>query len=169
MEFEELTSNLQEESSKELVFVIHLKNKTDEKIFNLDLFNYHHKEHSKVEYKSFYPDYDYLLRQLAGLRKNDDLGITKIRFAANCDYDRFSVKQVKSEVELIWTSLNGASYSTKRDLALFHTAEQVHHNIVDLPFEKPIMLTNQLQVRLEYLMPETELTVTVFYKKISEE
>ena len=56
MEFEELTSNLQEESSKELVFVIHLKNKTDEKIFNLDLFNYHHKEHSKVEYKSFYPD-----------------------------------------------------------------------------------------------------------------
>jgi hypothetical protein len=150
-------------------FVIHLKNKTDEKLFNVELFNFNHKEQDKIEYRSFYPDYDYVLRQLAGLRKNDELQVTKIHFSADCDYSKFAVKQVKSEVELVYTSLNGTIYSTKRDLALFHTADQVHHNIVILPFEHPITLSNQLQFKLQYLMPETELTVTVFYKKNKEE
>ena len=167
MEIQE--NNLQQDSSIELAFAIHLKNKTDEKIFNVDLFNYNHKEQVKIEYKSFYPDYDYLLRQLSGLRKNDELQLTKIHFLANCDYSKFAFKQVKSQVELVYTSLNGSSYSTTKDLSIFHTAEQVHNNIIVLPFEKPITLSNQLQVKLEYLMPETQLEVTLFYKKPIEE
>lgn len=161
--------NGEHESKLEKCFGIHLVNNTDEKILNLDLFNYHYKEQSKVGYKSFHSEYDSLLRQLAGLRKFDNLQITKIHFHAECDYPKFSIKQVNSKIELVWTSLDGCSYSLTNDLALFYSHEQVHKNIVILPFEKPITLSNQLQVKIEYLMPETEMTVSVFYVKATEE
>ena len=157
-----------EESNFESCFVIHLKNTTDEKLFNVSILNYNHKEQSKIKYKGDYPDYDHILRQIASLRKSDNHKITKINFAAVNDYMKYAIRQVKCKVEFVSTGLNGTSYATKKDLAFYFTSEQVHPNVVDLPLEYKFSLLNGFDMRLEYLMPETTLSVCVFYQIVNE-
>jgi len=146
-------------------FVIELINKTDDKLYNVDLINFNHKEQTKIEYKGLLNEYDFILRQLASLRKSDGLMATRIHIMAICEYSTFANRQIKCTLKTIYSGLCGMVYTRTMRLNEYFDLEQYHENIVVLPFEQPISLTNQLSFELQYLMPETRIRVTVFYEE----
>jgi hypothetical protein len=146
-------------------FVIELINKTDDKLYNVDLINFNHKEQTKIEYKGLVNEYDFLLRQLASLRKSDGLMATRIHIMANCDYITFANRQVNGDLKTVHSGLCGSTYTRIFKRSEHIDLEQYHQNILEITFEQPISFTNQLSFELEYLMPETRIRVTVFYEE----
>jgi hypothetical protein len=146
-------------------FVIELINKTDDKLYNVDLINFNHKEQTKIEYKGLLNEYDFVLRQLASLRKSDGLMATRIHIMANCDYITFANRQVNGDLKTIHSGLCGIVYTRTFKRSEHIDLEQYHQNILEITFEQPISLTNQLSFELEYLMPETRIRVTIFYEE----
>ena len=147
----------------EQCFGIHLTNKSDEQVSNVQLFNYNHKEDISIKYHCFFPDYDNIIRQLAALKINDGLRITKIHLNVTNENDETAIKQFESELKLIHTGLSGISYTRRRSLEQFYDQNQQDKTII-IPFEDSISLTNQLSIEIEYVMPNTELIFTIFYE-----
>jgi hypothetical protein len=54
--------------------------------------------------------------------------------------------------------------SIPTNLIVYLSAYQFQSDIIDVPFsgESRIKLFNQLQLKLSYLMPETEMYITIF-------
>lgn len=152
----------------EKCFVIELINKSDDKLYNVNLINFNHKQQTKIEYKGLIQEYDFILRQLASLRKSDGLMATRLHIMANCDYITFANRQVKGDLKTIHSGLCGSTYTRTFRRSEHIDLEQYHQNISDITFEQPISLTNQLTLELEYLMPETRIRVTVFYEEAVE-
>ena len=152
------------QSNNGYCFNIHLKNRTDEKVANVSLFEYNHRENLLVEYSSFYPGYDFILRQLAAFKEYENLKITKIHIHAVHENDEMALSQYGSELRAIYTAINGMSKARIHLLELLYETEQ-HHKAVVLDFDEPISLTNQLNFEMEYLIPNIELVFTIFYQK----
>jgi hypothetical protein len=151
-------------------YCLHIKNLTDEKLYDVDLFNYDHEKQNKVAYSCTNGvPYDRFLGFLLALNEPKE-EIRLIRFHANCDYNKFKSKQLQSCVQTIYSEPNGSMVSTPTNLIVYFSAYQHQSDIIDVPFsgESRIKLFNQLQLRLSYLMPETEMYITIFPSKINE-
>jgi hypothetical protein len=153
-----------------LPYCLHIKNLTDEKLYGVDLFNYDHEKQNKVAYSCTNGVlYDRFLGFLSALSEAKE-EIRLIRFTADCDYNKFKSKQLKSCVHTIYSEPNGSMVSMPTNLIVYLSAYQFQSDIIDVPFsgESRIKLFNQLQLRLSYLMPETEMYITIFPSKINE-
>lgn len=151
-------------------YCLHIKNLTDEKLYDVDLFNYDHEKQNKVAYSCTNGvPYDRFLGFLSALNEPKE-EIRLIRFNANCDYHKFKSKQLKSCVHTIYSEPNGSMVSIPTNLIVYLSAYQFQSDIIDVPFsgESRIKLFNQLQLKLSYLMPETEMYITIFPSKITE-
>ena len=151
-------------------YCLHIKNLTDEKLYDVDLFNYDHEKQNKVAYSCTNGvPYDRFLGFLSALSEPKE-EIRLIRFTANCDYHKFKSKQLKSCVHTIYSEPNGSMLSIPTNLIVYLSAYQFQSDIIDVPFsgESRIKLFNQLQLKLSYLMPETEMYITIFPSKINE-
>ena len=151
-------------------YCLHIKNLTDEKLYDVDLFNYDHEKQNKVAYSCTNGvPYDRFLGFLSALSEAKE-EIRLIRFTADCDYHKFKSKQLKSCVHTIYSEPNGSMVSMPTNLIVYFSAYQHQSDIIDVPFsgESRIKLFNQLQLRLSYLMPETEMYITIFPSKINE-
>ncbi len=151
------------------LYTIRIKNLTDEKLYDVDLFNYEHEKQEKIEYSCTHGvSYEYFLRLLASYNKPIEL-IRMMRFSAFCDYNKFQNKQLRTSINAIYTKLNGCSESIKTNISIYMNAYQQQSNIIEVPLtdDKIIKLSNELQLRLDYLMPETEMTINLFPIKIN--
>lgn len=150
-------------------YSIRVKNLTDEKLYDVDLFNYEHEKQKKIEYSSCNHGvtYEYFLRILSSWNQAIE-EIKTIRFSAFCDYPKFQQKQLQTCLRIIRTNPNGFSASVPNNLFVHFSAYQMQGNIIDVQFtdNDKIKLFNQLQLRLDYLMPETEILIHIFPVKI---
>jgi hypothetical protein len=149
-------------------YTIRIKNLTDEKLYDVDLFNYEHEKQKKIEYSCVHGvSYEYFLRILASYDKPSEL-IKMMRFSAFCDYAKFQNKQLKTCIRTIITKLDGCSASIPTEIAIYMNAYQMQGSIIDVPISdnQRIKFSNQLQLRLDYLMPETEMVIHLFPVKI---
>jgi hypothetical protein len=149
-------------------YTIRVKNLTDEKLYDVDLFNYEHEKQKKIEYSCIHGvSYEYFLRILASYDKPSEL-IKAMRFSAFCDYSKFQNKQLRTCIRTIYTKLDGCSSSIPTEIAIYMNAYQQQSNIIDVPLtdNQRINFSNQLQLRLDYLMPETEMVIHLFPVKI---
>lgn len=152
-----------------LPYSFHIKNLTDEKLYNVDLFNYDHEKQNKVAYSCTNGvDYKHFLRFLSSLNEAKE-EISLMRFVAVCDYQKFKSKQLRTCLSIIYQEPNGRMVSTPREAGMYFSAYQQQSDIIEIPFNnKPkIKLFNQLQLRLSYLMPEAEMHITIFPQKIN--
>jgi hypothetical protein len=149
-------------------YTIRVKNLTDEKLYDVDLFNYEHEKQKKIEYSCVHGvSYEYFLRILASYDKPSEL-IKMMRFSAFCDYAKFQNKQLRTCIRTIITKLDGCSASIPTEIAIYMNAYQQQGNIIDVPItdNQRIKFSNQLQLRLDYLMPESEMVIHLFPVKI---
>jgi hypothetical protein len=150
-------------------YQIRIKNLTDEKLYDVDLFNYKHDKQNKIEYScGMGVDYDKFLRILASNRLSEER-VDLFRINAWCDYPKFRNKQLNSCLHTIYEEPNGISSSCPTGLGIYFSAYQMQSDIIDVRVDSlKIQLNNLLQLRLSYLMPETEMVFTIFPSKIIE-
>lgn len=165
----DITTMVGKEIKKEQLnpYQIRIKNLTDEKIYDVDLFNYKHEKQNKIQYScGMGVDYDRFLRILASNRLSEER-IDLFRVNAWCDYAKFRNKQLHSCLHTIYEEPNGNSSSSPTAIGIYFSAYQQQADIVDVRVDSlKIQLNNLLQLRLSYLMPETEITITIFPSKI---
>ena len=150
-------------------YQIRIKNLTDEKLYDVDLFNYKHDKQNKIEYScGMGVDYDKFLRILASNTLSEER-VDLFRINAWCDYPKFRNKQLNSCLHTIYEEPNGISSSCPTGLGIYFSAYQMQSDIIDVRVDSlKIQLNNLLQLRLSYLMPETEMVFTIFPSKIIE-
>lgn len=151
-----------------LPYQIRIKNLTDEKLYDVDLFNYEHEKQKNIEYSCIHGvSYEYFLRLLSSYNEPIEL-IKMMRFSALCDYSKFANKQLRTCIYTIYTKLDGCSEYITTELSPYINAYQPQSNIIEVPLldKQRIKFSNQLQLRLSYLMPETEIIITIFSTKI---
>lgn len=150
-------------------YSFHIKNLTDEKLYDVDLFNYDHEKQNKVAYSCTNGvDYNMFLRFLSSLNEAKE-EIVMMRFIAVCDYQKFKSKQLRTCLYTIYEEPNGRKVSKPTELSIHLSAYQQQSDLiqVDLSGKSTIKIFNQLQLRLAYLMPEAEMHVAIFPQKIN--
>jgi hypothetical protein len=156
---------------KELLFPyqIRIKNLTDEKLYDVDLFNYEHEKQDKVEYSCgiMGVSYNMFLRHLSALSEPKEQ-VDLLRISALCDYAKFKSKQLNCRLDTIYEQVNGCSESVPTNIGMYFSPHQFQSDIIDINLTDgyKIKLFNQLQLRLSYLMPETEMIIKIFPSKI---
>lgn len=153
-------------------FFIRLRNLTDEKLYGVDLFNPDFAKQRKIEYSSFGSiSYEHILKQMkmAGARNGT---LYCVYIAALCDYQKFQKKQVVSPFTVIVTSKNGTVTSEIQTPTIdpYQTQDKVltvkFHPILNQAstpmFPNGIPLDSSLQLKWDYLMPETEVTIQLY-------
>jgi hypothetical protein len=148
-------------------YQIRIKNLTDEKLYDVDLFNYKHEKQNKIEYScGMGVDYDKFLRILASNTLSEER-VDLFRINAWCDYPKFRNKQLNSCLHTIYEEPNGNYSSSPTGLGIYFSVYQQQSDIIDVRVDSlKIQLNNLLQLRLSYLMPETEMVITIFPSKI---
>jgi hypothetical protein len=153
-----------------LPYQIRIKNLTDEKLYDVDLFNYQHEKQNKIAYScGMGVEYNTFLRFLSALSKAKEQ-VVLLKFQVWCDYPKFRSKQLNCCLHKIITNTNGCMQSYPLQVGNYFSAYQQHADIIDIPMadNNKIELFNELQLRLSYLMPETEMIITIFPSKINE-
>jgi hypothetical protein len=135
-----------------------IKNLTDEKLKNVKIFNFDSKNQEQVEYSVLHSSmkYEDFLRKYQ-LLDNDKHTIIKTRIISKCDYKKYELKQINSNINCIVESIFGLKSSTPIKSQIYLSAFQFQQNIVDIDFK--ILITSNLELELEYLMPETEIII----------
>ena len=147
-----------------LPYQIHIKNLTDEKLYDVDLFNYEHEKQNKIAYScGAGVDYNNFLRFLSALSEAKEQ-VKLLRVQVWCDYPKFRNKQLNCCLHRIITNPNGCLESVALQVGNYFMAYQHQSDIIDIPMtdDNKIELFNELQLRLSYLMPETEMIITIF-------
>jgi hypothetical protein len=145
-------------------YAIRVKNLTDEKIYDVDLFNYEHEKQNKIEYScGMGVEYKSFLRFLSALSEAKEQ-VKLLRIQVWCDYPKFRSKQLNCCLHRIITTPNGRMQSDPLQVGNYFSSYQQQSDIIDIPMtdDNKIELFNQLQLRLSYLMPETEMIITIY-------
>jgi hypothetical protein len=151
-----------------LQYKIHIKNLTDEKLYDVDLFNYEHEKQNKIAYScGIEVDYNSFLRSIASNCLSEEQ-VTLLKFQVFCDYPKFINKQLNCCLHKIIENPNERMKSESLQVGNYFSAYQQQFDIIDIPMtdDNKIELFNELQLRLSYLMPETEIIITIFSTKI---
>ena len=141
-----------------------IKNLTDEKLYDVDLFNYEHEKQNKIAYScGMGVEYNRFLRFLSALSEAKEQ-VKLLRVQVWCDYPKFRSKQLNCCLHRIIQNPNGCLESVPLEVGHYLSASQFQSDIIDIPMtdDNKIELFNELQLRLSYLMPETEMIITIF-------
>jgi hypothetical protein len=152
-------------------YVLHLKNLTDEKLYDVDLINYDYQNQNKIAYdvpnSSKTYTYKHFLDFIRSLNTPTER-ISLIKIFALCDYSRFASKQLQSSLLTNYKELNGNYSPDECKLINYYSPYQIQYDVlkVDLHGDKRIILKNSLELKLSYLMPETEVIIYLCPEKI---
>lgn len=161
-EINELIESLEESEPQKIesCYVFSVKNNTDEKHYGVELLNYEHEKNRKISYElktgMTYSDF---LRQVQ-VKGNE--AIKAIRIHSLCDYQKFSAKQCLATLTFGSADANGKLYQSP--VFAHPDPMQMQSNIVDAK-ELEHKLNVYTQIKLEYLMPETEIVVCLFTER----
>jgi hypothetical protein len=108
-------------------------------------------------------EYNRFLRFLSALSEAKEQ-VKLLRFQVWCDYPKFRSKQLTCCLHKIITNPNGNMQSVPLQVGNYLSPYQQQSDIIDILMtdENKIELFNELQLRLSYLMPETEMIITIF-------
>ena len=143
-----------------LPYIIHIKNLTDEKFYDVKLFDYEFEKQDKIKYSCPIStvEYSQILRTLADENEPRKV-IGAIRAMAFCDYKKFQSKQINCGFSVINKDINGSEVSSP-DYFIIDPYQQQdgisHKSGLEIKFY------NKLQIQLAYLMPETEMTIYLY-------
>jgi hypothetical protein len=150
-----------------------IKNLTDDKFYDVDIFNYDHKNQKNIEYHCLNGiSYDTFLRRLSAITKSEE-EIEFVRILVSCDYPKFRRKQLISSIFTSYVKKNGSALHTPAPTGLFLDVYQQQSDMIDMSLNEQmfkgnkILLSNELQLTLAYLMPEATVTITLYPKLIS--
>lgn len=145
-------------------YQVRIKNLTDEKLYDVDLFNYEHEKQNKIAYScGMGVEYNRFLRFLSALSEAKEQ-VVLLRFQVWCDYPKFRSKQLNCCLHKIITNPNGNMQSVPLQVGNYLSPYQQQSDIIDILMtdDNKIELFNELQLRLSYLMPETEMIITIY-------
>ena len=150
---------------KETVICLQLRNCSEDKLYDVDIFDFKHKEQQKIKYISLQTDYDQVLRWISSIdQKENGLNIDKIRVSAFCDYAKYTGRQLQSVLRVEYKAPNGDSTSTPKPLII--DPNQMQGTIVEMNLGgDKYLLYNRLNLQLSYLMPETTVSIYIYAKK----
>lgn len=154
-----------------LPYQICIKNLTDEKLYDVNLLNYDHEKQNKIAYScGMGVEYNSFLRFLSALSEAKEQ-VKLLRVQVWCDYPKFRSKQLNCCLHKIITDPNGRMQSVPLQVSHYFSAYQHQSDIIDIPMTDvdKIELFNKLQLRLSYLMPETEMIITIFPSTINKQ
>jgi hypothetical protein len=141
-------------------FVIKIKNNTDEKIYNVKLFNYEHEKQSKLKYEHNGigdTNYNDLLRHISRINEGQmQIGITYL--IVSCDYPKFKEKQLYSQFKMIHTDLNKGISSSCKDIFNIDPYQNQDIGI----FKDVYEFSNRLQIEFDFIMPETDIIIQLY-------
>jgi hypothetical protein len=161
------------DANKKMLFpyIINIKNLTDEKLYDVDILNLKHEKQNKVSYScSTGVDYDWFLMSIFSQNKPKE-EVMKLRLVSICDYAKFRDKQLRCCLHVINQKSDGCMASSPIDTGIYFNPYQMQSSIIDIDIHNEmnrIKLFNQLQLRLSYLMPETEVVITIFPCEIND-
>ena len=146
-----------------LPYLIHIKNLTDEKLYDVKLFDYEFEKQDKIKYSCPIStvEYSQILRTLTGENEPRKV-IGTIRAMAFCDYKKFQSKQINCEFYVINKDINGYE-AHNPDRFMIDPYQQQEGISQKSGLE--IKFYNKLQIQLAYLMPETEMTIYLYLIK----
>lgn len=154
--------NLKQELS--IPFCVRIRNLTDEKLYDVKVFDFDHTKQRKIEYSSFLPTvtYDQLLRQL---QSYDDkkFDIVLLRHFVLCDYVKFQKKQLSCDINLVIKDSNGCESWQSNHFLI--DAYQQQNSVCELETKMPFSVKSNLHY--DFLMPETEIKLFLYPEKIS--
>lgn len=157
-----LTVSQQEDNEVQLSlpYIIHIKNLTDEKIYDVKLFDYEFEKQDKIKYSSPISSVDYgqILRTLTGENEPRKV-IGTIKAIAFCDYKKFQSKQINCKFSVIYSEINGCVITNPY---VFIIDPYQHIDGISQKSGLEINFYNKLQIELAYLMPETEMTIHLY-------
>jgi len=160
---------LAEENEKTIV--IRLKNRTDEKLRSVAVFD--HLEHwaGQVEHTALLTQFPFkeFLRKMGSIQAGQ-WKIVTIRCHAKSEFNKFAEIQTDSGFQATYSNLWGqiTSFSLKPEHLKDRDA-RVHKNIADIYLEDGISLDSDLQLEIDFLMPETEVSITFLVEKIDKQ
>ena len=144
-------------------YIIHIKNLTDEKLYDVKLFDYGFSKQEKIKYSCPISsvDYDDILNTLIGENEPREV-IGTIRAMVFCDYKKFQSKQINCHFYVIEKNINGCEIRTPYDFTIDPYQSQEEIVVVT---DLKINFYNKLQIQFVYLMPETEMTIYLYPTK----
>jgi hypothetical protein len=148
---------------------IKLKNATDEKLKDVLVFDHHEEFKGRVEYSSSVFDLGIkeFLRQLSSIQKGK-YAIRFFRYIASCDLQKFADKQTNAYITAKYSDLLGKTYSIPyRPDHLKDHDNRVYKSIADVTTDRDLSFYSNLSLSLEYLMPETTLTIYIVVEKLN--
>jgi len=162
-EIHDYISPLSEIHDSSLPILINIKNLTDEKLYDVKLFDYEFEKQEKIAYSCPITTVEYsdILRGLSSENKSEKV-IKMIYATAFCDYKKFQNKQITCEFFEQYTSIYGRKISKPHRFLIDPFQQQDAISLID---DLEIKFCNELQIQLAYLMPETEMTFRFYLKK----
>lgn len=141
------------------VFSIRIKNNTDDKLYNVSVFNRKHDKQDKITYSSciINTDYDLIVTQI----NFKPIKVNSIYMSAFCEFHKFTLKQLTSKLNYKHTKPNGYSAEIPTYHCLHPKQYQMNTIIID-NFNKEIDAYSD--IILPYLMPETEVILYFYYE-----
>ena len=137
---------------------IKLTNLTDEKLFNVKVFNLDFEKQDKIEYSNIIKNLTYkeLLYQLPDSENAFKIG--RVQCVSEGDYERFKLRQMNAKYYFVTNALNGNSGTTSFDPIISPFQVQKNICVSDLVFG----IHRGAQLQLQYLMPEVSVTFYFF-------
>lgn len=145
------------------VISLRLTNKTDEKLHNVNIFNYDYKEQNQIKYENLVGmAYSEFLRKWDKL-ESDKFIINKVRLVAICDYKKFENRQLKAEFVYKSKCVFSMEHKIPVDPMIWYSPFQEQSNIIDI--DKTYRISSNTEFELEYLMPDTTVDIHFYIIK----
>lgn len=144
---------------------IKIRNLTDEKLYNVKVFDYKHSFQRKLEYTPLTPglEYDDILRQLAAENEcRIIIGMTALTVAYFGKLDHVEKRQINSQMTIKYKTMFGIV--AEQPMNIFMDAYQQQPDTII--GRKSYGLDNSLSLELEYLLPNTEVIISMYPSSI---
>ncbi|PCJ51543.1 MAG: hypothetical protein COA79_26085 [Planctomycetota bacterium] len=137
-------------------FIVHIKNLTDEKLFNVKLINYDYKDQNKISYELGAGDVTY--GEFLSLLSNRPETIMDTYIVAHCDYEKFQTRQLCSSFMIHERTSEGAETATPQTIVLDPFQVQTDRVLIN----KEYRLSTMDYIEFAYLMPETDIKLFLY-------
>jgi hypothetical protein len=145
---------------------IRIRNLTDEKLYDVKVFDFEHEKQRKIEYSSstYNISYNELLRRIAsyGVKMFD---VVLLNHFVICDYAKFQLKQLCCGIDSTIKDTNGFEIRHKNYFMIDPYQQQT--SVCNLETKFPLSVESNLHY--EYLMPETEIKLFLYPEVIDGE
>ncbi len=136
--------------------IIHVKNLTDEKLYDVKVFDLDFEKQKKIGYSMGVNTISYT--QFMHALPAMPMLIRQIQIIASGDYQKFVDRQVSSTIAFINSSVDGTKFTEPKPMIINPLQFQRNTAIMNLDFE----LSGLSQIELFHLMPEVSVMLILY-------